>query len=76
MYHKFNGIIAMKKHVEGDHPTLMKRLAKDPNYIVVAKAATNQNTNKKGHMSFHLKFLGLTSNKFKKDEPNTCGFLG
>jgi hypothetical protein len=75
MYHKFNGIIAMKKHVDCDHPTLMKRLAKHPNYIVVAKAPTNRNTNKKGHMSFHLKFLGLISNKFKKDEP-TRGFLG
>lgn len=60
MYHKFNGITTMKKHVEGDHLALMKRLAEDPNYIVIAKVPTNRNANKKGHMSLHLKFLGFS----------------
>jgi dihydroneopterin aldolase len=31
----------MKKHVEGDHYALMKRLAKDVSYIVVAKVPIN-----------------------------------
>ncbi len=36
-YYNYNGIITMKKHVEGDHFALMKRLAKDPNCIGMAK---------------------------------------
>lgn len=31
----------MTKHVEGEHSPLMKRLAEDLNYIIVAKAPTN-----------------------------------
>jgi hypothetical protein len=31
----------MKKHVEGDHNALMKRLAEDANCIVITKVPTN-----------------------------------
>jgi hypothetical protein len=42
----------MKKHVEGDHFAFMKRLAKDPNYITIAKVFTNLNASKKrAHVS-------------------------
>jgi hypothetical protein len=37
-YLNFNGIITMKKRVEGDHYALMERLGKYPNCISLAKA--------------------------------------
>jgi hypothetical protein len=37
----------MKKHVEGEHSPFMKRLVEDLNYVIVTKAPTNRNANKK-----------------------------
>jgi hypothetical protein len=70
-YHNSNGIIVMKKHVKDDHFAFMKRLAKDPNYITIAKLLTNLNASKKrAHVSPSEIFGFLsTSSKFKKDDP-------
>jgi hypothetical protein len=65
-YHKFNEIIAMKKHVEDDHSSFMKKLVKDPTCIT--KAPIHQNASKKmAHVSSSemFRFLKISS-KFKK----------
>jgi hypothetical protein len=51
----------MKKHVEGEHSPLVKRLAKDPNCITVAKAPTDRNTNKKRAHVFPFEIFGFFS---------------
>jgi hypothetical protein len=52
-YHKTNGITTMKKHVDDDHFTLMRKLIEDLT-IVSTKAPLDRQANKKRHMSFHL----------------------
>jgi len=74
-YHKFNEIIAMKKHVEDDHSSFMKRLVKDPTCIT--KAPIHQNASKKMAHVFPFemfRFLKISS-KLKKDDPTHVGFL-
>jgi hypothetical protein len=43
----------MKKHVDDDHFTLMRKLIEDLT-IVSTKAPLDRQANKKRHMSFHL----------------------
>jgi hypothetical protein len=57
-YHKFNGITNMKKYVEGDHYSLVKRLTKYISYIIVAKAPINQNASKKKAHNFPFEIFG------------------
>jgi len=45
-YHKFNGIIAMTKHVESNHFALLKQMVKDPN-IASTKVPFDWEPNKK-----------------------------
>jgi hypothetical protein len=77
-YHKSNGIIAMKKHVEGEHFTLVKRLAKDPNCILVEPGLPliKMLSKKRAHVyPYEIFGLSYTSSKFKKDDPTQVGFL-
>jgi hypothetical protein len=68
----------MKKRVEGDHFTLVKRLAKDPNCIVIEHGLPliKMLSKKRGHVyPYEIFGLSYTSSKFKKGDPTQVGFL-
>ncbi len=55
-YHKFNGIIAMKKHIEFDQCVLLNNLLEDPTNLP-PRSPLNYEPNKRGHMYLFLQFL-------------------
>jgi hypothetical protein len=57
-YHKFNGIIAMTKHVESNNFALLKQMVKDPN-IASTKVPFDWEPNKKRQVFLHLQFLNF-----------------
>jgi len=65
LHNMSNGIITMTKHVEGEHSPLMKRFVEDLNYIIVAKAPTNWNANKKRACVFPFEISGFFLLKIK-----------
>jgi len=56
-YHKCNGIITMKKHVEFDHFTLLQKLLEDPTNLAPRFPLDHELTKKRVRMYFHLQFL-------------------
>jgi len=61
----------MNKHVEVDHFAPVKKLAKDPNCIPLAKAPSDQEASKKKGACFSLYNICVFFyfNKFRKDDP-------
>jgi len=50
-YHKYNGIIAMKKHVESDHFTLLQKLLEDPTNLTPRFPLDCEPSKKRAHVS-------------------------
>ncbi len=69
-YHKINGIITMKKHVDVDHFAFMRKLVEYLT-IVLAKVPLDQQANKKKtHVSPSIIFgFFFIESKFRKDDP-------
>jgi hypothetical protein len=55
-YHKFNGIQAMKNHVESDHSTLLQKLLENPTNLAPRFPLDHEPSKKKAHV-FFLQFL-------------------
>jgi hypothetical protein len=68
-YHKFNGIIAMKIHVEFDHSTLLQKFLEDPTNLAPRSPLDHEPIKKRACMYLLLQFLVFFStSKFKKDD--------
>lgn len=72
--HKTNGITTMNKRVEVDHFALVKKLTKDPNYIPLTKAPSDQEASKKRvHVSpFIIYVFFFTLVKLEKMTQHRC----
>jgi hypothetical protein len=66
-YHKSNGIIAMKKHVESDQFTLLQKLLEDPTNLTPRFPLDCESSKKRAHVSpfaiFGFFFLLVSSRK-------------
>jgi hypothetical protein len=73
-YHKLNGIITIKKHVDFDHSTLLNKLLKDVDnaqdltliVFLIKKGTCISN--------YNFSFSSIAS-KFKNDDATQVGFL-
>jgi hypothetical protein len=75
-YHKFNGIIAMKKHVESNHSTLLQKMLENPTNLTTRFPLACEPSKKKAHVSPYV-ISGFFSStyKFKKDDAIQIIFL-
>jgi hypothetical protein len=77
VYHKFNGIMTMKKHVEYDHFALLKMFFESHVVIEAPRSPLDCEPNKKRAIDFPSNIFGFfsTNFKFKKDDLIQVGFL-
>jgi hypothetical protein len=74
-YHKFNGIMTMKKHVEYDHVVLLKILLKDATLEVPKSPLYCELSKKRVNVPFKILGFFLNNYKFKKDDLTQSGFV-
>jgi hypothetical protein len=69
-YHKFNGIMVIKKHVEYDHVALLKIFLEDATFEVSKSPIYHEPNKKRANVSpFNISSCFFSSFKFKKDDP-------
>ncbi len=75
-YHKFSGTIAMKKHVESNHFSLLKKLLKDVANLASRCPLDCEPNKKNAHVSPTIVYSFFsTATSFKKDDVTQVGFL-
>jgi hypothetical protein len=76
-YHKFNGIMTMKKHVEYDHFALLKMFLEDHVVIEALRSTLDCEPNKKRAIVFPSNIFGFfsTNFKYKKYDLTQVGFV-
>jgi len=75
-YHKSNGIIVMKSHVESDHSTLLQKMLEDPTNLAPRSPLDYEPSKKRVHVSsFIISGFFSSTSKFKKDGAIQVAFL-